>query len=121
MPAMHKPAPARISGGYFPMEDPKKATTIKMATYSLRFLKRVVRFNLRAFSRISFSVIWVCSTLCVRQTSPRSSGGSSFAMRPSRVKSASQYRLDPVDLGGHVARRKAGDLADRSCVQPFQV
>src|ERR1039458_1557724 len=50
-----------------------------------------------------------------------SSGGNSFGMAASLMEGAGQDALDAVNLGGDVARREAGDLADGRRVHALQI
>jgi hypothetical protein len=40
---------------------------------------------------------------------------------PSHLKPASENVLDPVNLHRDVCRRYAGDLADGTCIQAFEI
>src|ERR1035438_9917365 len=50
-----------------------------------------------------------------------SSGGNSFGMAVSLMEGAGQDALDTVNLGGDVARRQAGDLADGRRIHALQI
>src|ERR1035437_3335871 len=88
-----------------------------------RWFRRLILFsNCRALRRISSNGMGVFSTGCFCQTPRMSlSGRGSFGMAASLMKRTGQDVFDAVNLGGDVARRKAGDLADGRRVHALQI
>src|ERR1017187_2653806 len=121
-PAMMRAEPVRATGvGNLKMSKVKMAIASAPPRYSRR-LRLWIRFsNCRALRRISSNGIGVFSTGRSCQTLRMSSGRGSFGMAASLMKCAGQDVLDAVNLGGDVARREAGDLADGRCVHAFQI